>query len=132
MGGLCLQATHFDTLYYTEAESMCRKWPQNVCAGMLANVCNSLNATRIGTLLVFGVGYIRAYYSRQEQRQPIARYCLYLPASMTGHTRQEKVVVSYSVWFQCQPSVNGPCLVWVRFRPSIPISVHVSAGELYK
>lgn len=93
MGGLWLQETHFDTQYYMEAESMCRKCPQMARVGM--QVCwrmcvYSLNATRIGTLLAFGVGYIRAYYSRQEQRQPLARYCLYLPASMGKHDRAHK------------------------------------------
>lgn len=92
----------------------------------------SLNATRFGTLLAFGAGYIRAYYSRQEQRNAIVSIYLQTWTSLAGNARQEKVVVSYSVWFQCQPSVNGVRLVWVRFRPSIPISVPVSSGELYK
>lgn len=56
----------------------------------------SLNAARIGTLLAFGVGYIRAYYSRQEQRQPLARYCLYLPASMDKHDKKKWLLVIVS------------------------------------
>lgn len=87
---------------------MCRKWPQMARVGM--QVCwrmcvYSLNATRIGTLLAFGVGYIRAYYSRQEQRQPLARYCLYLPASMGKHDRTHKTRKS-GCQLQCLVSVS--------------------------
>lgn len=86
------------THYYMEAEEMCRKMATNgSCRHACWRMCvYSLNAARTGTLLAFGVGYIRAYYSRQEQRQPLARYCLYLPASMDKHDKKKWLLVIVS------------------------------------
>lgn len=89
MGGLWLQATLFDTLYYMEAEAMCQKWPRMVHVGM-ENVCILIKCNARWDFVGLRVGYIRAYYSRQEQRQPLTRYCLYLPASMDKHGRTRK------------------------------------------
>ncbi len=113
---------------------MCRKWPRMVHVGMEKCVY-SLNAMRVGTLLAFGVGYKGLLQQTGTKASPShAIVSIYLQAwTRHGRTRKtRKLVVSYSVWFQCQPSVNGPFLAWVRFRPSVPISVHVSTGELYK
>lgn len=117
-----------------KVELMCWKWQQTAQGGMHKCCGCSLNATREETP-VDSIAYKDPITADRNKSSHLHAIVFIYPqawTSMAAYARQEKVVVSCSVWFLCQPSVNGPCLVLEGFRPSIPISVYVSAGELYK
>lgn len=135
MGGLWLQATHFDTLYYMETEAMCRKWPRMVRVGM-ENVCILIKCNArwdfVGLRCWLYKGLLQQTGTKAAAHTLLSLFtCKHGQAWQDTQDKKKWLLVIVS-GFSVNASVNGPCLVWVRFRPSIPISVHVSTGELYK